>query len=139
MGARWEKLREGDGPEPWALPPVSLSDVVRYQGASGDLNPIHHDPAFAREAGYGAPLVIGMYPAGVLSAWAAGWLGPENVRRIRVRWREPVWPGDVLTCSGAIARKYEESGERRVDVDLACTNQHGAVAVQGWMSFALPD
>ena len=32
--------------------PLSRTDFVRYQGASGDMNPIHHDEFFARDAGY---------------------------------------------------------------------------------------
>ncbi len=139
MAVRWSEVKEGSGPEPRVLPPVSLTDVVRYQGASGDMNPIHHDPGFAGEAGFDAPLVIGMYQAGVLNSFATDWLGPENVRRTRVRWKQQVWPGDTLTFSGSIAKKYEENGERRVDLDLVCTNQDGAVAVQGWMTFVVPD
>jgi acyl dehydratase len=48
------------------LGPITLTDVVRYQGTSGDLNPVHHDPAAAREAGWPAVLVPGLYPTAVL-------------------------------------------------------------------------
>jgi len=112
---------------------------VRYQGASGDFNPVHHDEPFARAAGYPAPLVVGMFQAGALMAWASDWLGPANVRGVRCRWREPVFPGDVLTLTGTIARKYEDGGERKVDLELVCTKQDGAVAVLGWATFAIPD
>jgi acyl dehydratase len=119
--------------------PLTRTDFVRYQGASGDMNPIHHDETFARAAGYPAPLGVGMLPAGVLAAWAASWLGAENVRRIKVRWKEQVWPGDVLTFSGKVARRYEEGGERRVDLDLVCTRKDGGVAVVGWATFVVPE
>jgi len=76
--------------------------------------------------------------APIPSNWAAGWLGPENVRRVKVRWKEQVWPGDVLTFSGKVARRYEEGGERRVDLDLVCTKQDGGVAVTGWATFVVP-
>ena len=86
----------------------------------------HFDPAtgspfwleFARKAGCPAPLAVGMFQAGVLNAWATDWLGPENVRRTRIRWKEQVWPGDVLTFTGKIARLYEENGESKVDLEL---------------------
>ncbi|HZS41188.1 MAG TPA: MaoC/PaaZ C-terminal domain-containing protein [Polyangia bacterium] len=135
---RWSELREGVGPEPLVLGPLTRTDFVQYQGASGDLNPVHHDEPFARAAGYPAVLGVGMFQAGALAAWAAAWLGPENVRRVRVRWKEPVWPGDVLTLRASIARAYEESGERRVDVQLACTRQTGATAVEGSATFVVP-
>ncbi len=118
--------------------PLTRTDFVRYQGASGDMNPVHHDEAFARAAGYPAPLGVGMFAAGVLNAWATRWLGAENVRRTRVRWKEQVWPGDVLTCSGRVARRYLEGGERRVDLELVCTRQGGGVAIVGWATFVVP-
>jgi acyl dehydratase len=135
----WDELELGPAPPPpMVLGPLTRTDVVRYQGASGDMNPVHHDEPFAREAGFQAPLVVGMLPAGALAAWAAAWLGPDNVRRVKFRWKEPVWPGDVLTMSARITRTYEEAGERRLDLELLCTRQTGGVAVQGWATFAAP-
>ncbi len=146
MSARWEDLEEGAaGPEPLVVVrPLTRTDFVRYQGASGDMNPVHHDEEFARAAGYAAPLGVGMFAAGVLDAWAARWLGAENVRRTKVRWKEQVWPGDVLTCSGKVVRRYVEGAggggpeERRVDVELVCVKQDGGVAVLGWATFVVP-
>lgn len=139
MRPRWRDLQEGSEPKARVVGPVTRTDFVRYQGASGDMNPIHHDEEFAKKAGYPAPLAVGMFQAGVLNAWATDWLGPENVRRTRIRWKEQVWPGDVLTFSGKIARKYEDGGEKKVDLELVCTRQTGGVAVQAWMTFSLPE
>jgi len=45
---------------------------------------------------------------------------------------------DVLECSGRIARRYEENGERRVDLDLACRRRgDGQTVVEGWMTFVV--
>jgi acyl dehydratase len=136
---KWDELQEGVGPEPLVLGPITRTDFVRYQGASGDMNPVHHDEEFARAAGFTAPLGVGMFQAGVLTAWAAAWLGPDNVRLTRVRWKEPVWPGDVLTFGATVARRYEEAGERRVELALRCTRQTGGVAVEGSAIFLVPD
>lgn len=124
--------------EPSAYGPVTRTDFVRYQGASGDMNPIHHDEEFAREAGFPSPFSVGMYQAGLLAGYATDWLGAENVRRYRVRFKEQVWPGDTLTCSGEIVRTYEEDGEARVDVELTCDRQTGGTAVQAWATFVRP-
>ena len=71
--------------------------------------------------------------------WATSWLGPENVRRTKVRWKGQAWPGDVLECGGTIARTYEENGERRVDLDLVCRRRgDGQTVVEGWMTFVVP-
>jgi acyl dehydratase len=135
---KWEELHEGVGPEPLTIGPLTRTDFVRYQGASGDMNPVHHDEPFARAAGYPAPLGVGMFQAGVLTAWAASWLGPENVRATRVRWKEPVFPDDVLTFRAAVTRTFEENGERRVEVKLTCTRQTGGIAVEGSAIFVVP-
>jgi acyl dehydratase len=137
--ASWDELTEGLAPPERTIGPVTRTDFVRYQGASGDMNPIHHDETFARAAGFDAPLGVGMFHAGVLATWATDWLGPENVRAFKVRWKEPVWPGDVLTFSGRVQRKYEKDGERRVDLELSCTRRGGVVAVQGWATFVVPE
>ena len=78
-----------------------------------------------------------MFQAGVMHAWVASWLGPENVRRAAMRWKEPVFPGDMLTFNAVISRKYEDHGERRVDVELTCTKQGGAVAVTGSATYVV--
>lgn len=139
MTVRFNELSEGSGPAPLTVGPVTRTDSVRYQGASGDMNPIHHDDPFAAASGFSAPVTVGMFPAGVLHAWVATWLGPSNVRRVAMRWREPVFPGDRLTFTAKIARKYEEAGERRVDVEVSCTKSTGAVAVTGSATYVVPD
>lgn len=136
---RWEDLRDGAGPEPFRIGPVTRTDFVRYQGASGDMNPIHHDEEFARAAGFPGPISVGMFQAGALHAWAAEWLGPENVRRVTTRWHETVFAGDVLTFEATVAKKYEEAGERRVDLNLTATKQTGAIAVTGSATYVFAD
>jgi acyl dehydratase len=132
---RWEDLTEGVTCAERRMGPLTRTDLVRYQGASGDMNPVHHDETFARAAGYEAPLGVGMFHAGVMATWACDWLGPENVRRFKVRWKEPVWPGDVLTIGGRVTRLLEQDGERRVEVEIVCTKQTGAVAAQATAVF----
>jgi acyl dehydratase len=120
-------------PGPLVVGPLTRTDFVRYQGASGDMNPLHHDETFARQAGYDAPLAVGMFNAGLLATYATDWLGAEAVRRFRVRFREQVWPGDTLTCTGQIVGEHDGL----VDVELACTRQTGGVAVQAWATFEI--
>ena len=124
-------------PPPRTIGPITRTDVVRYQGASGDFNPIHHDEPFATGSGYPAPLVVGMYTAGAMNAWASDWLGPQNLRETRIRWKRPVFPGDVLTASGEVLKTYEEGGETRVDLELKAAKEDGQVVVQGWMTFVV--
>jgi acyl dehydratase len=123
-------------PPPLVVGPLNRTDLVRYQGASGDFNPIHHDEPFARAAGLPAPLALGMLSAGMLATWVTDWLGAAAVRRFRVRFESQVFPGDTLTCDGQVVREYDEDGRSMVDLELACRTQAGVLAVRGWATFA---
>ena len=138
MSPTWESLVEGATAPERRVGPLTRTDFVRYQGASGDMNPVHHDEVFACAAGYDAPLGVGMFHAGVMATWACDWLGPENVRGFKVRWKEAVWPGDVLTFAGHVTRRIEGAGERRVEVEIVCTRQTGGVAARATAVFVVP-
>jgi len=90
--------------------PLSRTDFVRYQGASGDFNPIHHDEEFARSAGFDTVFSVGMLQAGLLATYCTDLLGPANVRRFKTQFREQVWPGDRLIAS---ARHHHDTGGGR--------------------------
>ncbi len=138
MSAKWDELTEGTTPEPLEVGPLTRTDFVRYQGASGDFNPIHHDEEFAKSAGFPTVFSVGMLQAGVLATFATDWLGAANVRRFGVQFREQVWPGDSLTCAGRVAKRYGENDERLVDLELTCTRQTGGTAIKGWATFVVP-
>ncbi|WBL36389.1 MaoC/PaaZ C-terminal domain-containing protein [Tepidiforma flava] len=46
-------LQVGDTREQVVIEKINRTHIVKYAGASGDFNPIHHDEIFAKEvAGY---------------------------------------------------------------------------------------
>jgi len=123
--------------DPLVAGPLTRSDFVRYQGASGDFNPIHHDEEFARAAGFPTVFSVGMLQAGILATFATDWLGAANVRRFGVQFREQVWPGDTLTFTGEVTKRYADGGEELADLELVCARQTGGVAIKGWATFAV--
>jgi acyl dehydratase len=133
----WDELTEGTEREPREYGPLTRTDFVRYQGASGDMNPIHHDEEFAKSAGFPTVFSVGMLQAGILASYVTDWLGAENVREFDVQFREQVWPGDTLTCRASVTSRYEENDERRVDLDLAVTRQTGGTAIKGTATFSV--
>lgn len=132
-----KQVAVGDAMPERVVPKVVVSDFVKYAGAGGDFNPIHHDPAFAALAGQDSVFAMGMWQAGVLGTAAADWLGPENVRRFKCRFRERVWPGDQITCRGSVKAVREVNGERLADLDLVVERDGGAVAVEGEATFVV--
>ena len=73
----WEALQAGDE-RSFELEDVTRTHFVRYAGASGDFNPIHHDQTFAEAAGLPTVFGVGMWTAGVLSRVAVEWFGPSD-------------------------------------------------------------
>ncbi|SEN42901.1 Acyl dehydratase [Pseudomonas sp. ok272] len=99
--------------------PISRTDIVRYAGASGDFNPIHHDETFAHRAGYRSVFGHGLLTAGVLSAYATSWLGLAALRKYSVRYVSQVWPGDTLILSGRVTAITQQGpGARQVSCEL---------------------
>lgn len=117
---------------------LTRTDLVRYAGASGDFNPIHHDEGFATAAGNPSVFGHGMLTAGFLAKCLTDVVGPEGLRRYRVRFATRVWPGDTITCGGTVTRVYEEAGEHRVDGEVFARTQRGETAVTGTFTAALP-
>ncbi|MGZ6897182.1 MAG: MaoC/PaaZ C-terminal domain-containing protein [Acidimicrobiia bacterium] len=131
----WDELIVGTEMKPREYGPLTRTDFVRYQGASGDFNPIHHDDEFARSAGYPTAFSVGMLQAGILASYATDWLGPRNVRRFGVQFREQVWPGDRLVCSGKVVAR--DDAARTVDLELVVTRVGGGAAIKGNATFAV--
>ncbi len=120
----------GDLAPEQAFGPITRSDLVRYAGAGGDFNPIHHDETFARDAGLPTVFGMGMFHAGLLSRQVAGWLGLANVRSFGVRFTGQVWPDDVLTFAGVVDSVSEQDGVRLAQCSFTVTRQTGDVAIR---------
>jgi acyl dehydratase len=134
---RWDTLEVGASHFPYVDEPLTVTDFVRYQGASGDMNPIHHDSGFAKGAGFPSPFAVGMLQAGILATYVTDWLGAAFVRRFKVQFREQAWPGDVITYEGTVVAKREVEGERLVDLELSATRQTGGIHLSGWATFCV--
>ena len=134
----WEDVKEGDALPEVRAEKLTRTDFVRYAGASGDFNPIHHDQTFAEAAGNPTVFAMGMLSAGILSRAVTGFVGRPNVRGFKVRFLTRAWPGDDVICRGTVTRKYEEAGEKRISGDLAAVNQKGEVLIAGGFVAALP-
>jgi len=135
---RFADVSEGQAVPPFVVEGLGRTDFVRYAGASGDYNPIHHDEEFARAAGNPTVFGHGMLTAGLLATCLSRFVGAEHLRRYRVRFATRVWPGDTITCAGSITRTYAEDGEARIDGELTATNQKGETVVSGTFTAALP-
>jgi peroxisomal enoyl-CoA hydratase 2 len=114
------------------VPALTRTDIVRFAGASGDFNPVHHDEEYARAAGFPTVFAMGQLQAGLLSRAATDWLGLGNIRSYRVRFKDKVWPGDELLLRGWELTRTPEtpSSPALVECALEAERLEGRVAVE---------
>lgn len=71
---------------------------------SGDNNPLHADPEFAREAGFEqGPILHGLCTFGYVTravVHGACQGDPARLRELSVQFKKPVWPGESITTEG---------------------------------------
>jgi acyl dehydratase len=92
-----------------AAPTFSIEEATSPEQAllyrlSGDRNPLHADPDFARRVGFErGPILHGLCSFGFMVRHAAKALCGGDASRIRsaeAQFRRPVWPGETLVTEG---------------------------------------
>ena len=87
----------------------------RYAGASGDFNPIHIDPEFAKQVGLPGNILHGLYMMGLVaranSALADG--DPRALKRLSVQFRGMGMPEQEIAVTGTV--RGVEDGKVVVD------------------------
>jgi acyl dehydratase len=100
---------------------LTRSDLIRYAGASGDINPIHWSDRVAAAAGLPGVIAHGMLTMALAGRFVTEWTGdPGAVVEFGVRFaRTVVVPDDddgvLLTVSGVVT---EIRGDGLVGVEL---------------------
>lgn len=96
--------------------PTSRRAALIYR-LSGDWNPLHADPAFARSAGFDRPILQGLASYGI-AGWALMKAAPGRLTRLACRFSGIVMPGDMLDFSiwtRADGLRFEARvGDRRI-------------------------
>ena len=91
----------------------------RYAGASGDFNPIHIDPEFAKAVGLPNTILHGLYMMGLTARAATEAAGgdPGSLKRLSVQFRGMGAPETEIAVTGTV--KAVEGGTAVIDVVAA--------------------
>jgi acyl dehydratase len=135
---RLEDLQVGAQAPPVVLENISRTNFVRYAGASGDFNPMHHDDTIATQVGNPSVFGHGMLTAGLMARTLTDWFGPTALRSYEVRFSKQVWPGETLTCSATVTAVDDSGDDAVVEVECEVANQDGEVKLTGTASAAVP-
>ena len=76
-----------------------------FRDNTGDINPMHSDPDFAKEKGFDDTLVFGMLTASFFSTLVGVYLPGKNClfqECKNIRFHNPVFIGDQLTIQGEV-------------------------------------
>lgn len=97
---------------------IDQATLIRYAGVSGDLNPLHWDPAFAATfSPTGGVIAHGMLSMGLLSALLTDWLGDAGrVRSMACQFRAACPVGSTVTLGGEVAAVDDDEGTATVAI-----------------------
>jgi acyl dehydratase len=101
---------------------------------SGDLNPLHADPAFASAAGFSdGPILHGLCSYGIVGRALVKAACDGDERRLTAfgaQFRRPVWPGETLRTTGYVL----ESG--RIALEAFAGDKPDPVITTAWADIA---
>ncbi|MGO4572641.1 MaoC/PaaZ C-terminal domain-containing protein [Microvirga sp. 2TAF3] len=110
---------------------LTFKDIELFAAMSGDVNPAHVDPEFARSDMFHKVVAHGMWGGALISTVLGTKLpGPGTFYLAQtLRFRRPIGLGDTVTVTVKVAQKSGQ--DHRVSLDCAALNQRGEVVIEG--------
>jgi acyl dehydratase len=128
---KFDNLNVGDQPINLKNEPISRTTLALYAGASGDHNPMHIDLDYAKAAGESDVFAHGMLVMAYLGRSVTSWVPLSAMRSFTARFTQITRVGETITCTGKVAEKLEQDGEKRVRLELAAANEKGEMKAAG--------
>lgn len=109
---------------------ITSTDLSLYAAVSGDFNPIHFDPVYAKSSVFGEPVAHGMIAASLMAGVMGMKVpGPGTIYLYQtLRFLSPVRIGDLITARVEIVEILEKG---RLRLKTTCRKQDGSLVVDG--------
>ena len=123
---------------------VDQKVITRNAVASLDYNPIHVNPAWAKEVnllGKGTTIAHGMCTMSFMTSVVTDWCYSSGgfITRLESKFIEPVRPGDTITCKGVVTELHpRQKGQSFVVIELSAENQRGVKVAVGKAHARMP-
>jgi acyl dehydratase len=110
---------------------LTAADIELFAVVSGDINPSHLDPVYAKTDFFHRVVAHGMWGGGLISAVLGTKLpGPGTIYLSQsLQFLAPIGIGDTITTT-VTARKKQAEGQR-ITFDCRCVNQSGQEVITG--------
>jgi phosphate acetyltransferase len=125
----YDEIRVGDGASLQRT--LSERDIQLFAVMSGDVNPAHVDPDYAKNSMFHEVIAHGLW-GGALISTVLGTLypGPGTVYIDQsLHFSRPVTLGDTITVSVKVKEKFDRT--KHVVLDCQCVNQDGRTVIRG--------
>ena len=116
--------------------PVTETQLVRYAGASGDFNPLHTVHSVGEAAGFGGVIAHGLLIMAFVGQAITQWVPQHCLKVFKVRFTGVTRPKDVITVTGKVSNKLEET--RRIISTVEAKDQRGEIKIKGSFEAELP-
>ena len=116
---------------------ISEQDVMDFARLTGDMNPLHTDPEFAKETSFRRQIAHGLLVLSIALGLAdqTGLLRGTVLAFATVDWRfsKPVFFGDTVRMQAEVAEKREMArlGGGYVTLEVKVLNQEDAIVQKG--------
>jgi acyl dehydratase len=149
MAVNYDDIEIGNKMPVYTSAPITRTHLVRYSGASGDFNPLHHDQTFIKMIGMENVIAHGMLIMGIAGEAITSWIENKHLRKFNARFLGMTEPADLndmentkdratITVSGKVVKKYVENGEKRIQCDIIAQDALGSRKLSGFFIAALP-
>lgn len=131
MAVNWDDITEGMFIPELKKKPNS-QQLVLWAAGSGDFYQIHYDKDFAVNTGLSGTIVHGALKNAFLGQMLHDWVGNDGrIKKYSCSYRGMDFPDEEFTCKGKVTRKYEEGGEKLVDLEIWGENPQGKQTTPG--------
>ena len=145
----YDDIEVGNKMPVYTSSPITRTHLVRYAGASGDFNPLHHDQTFVKMIGRKNVIAHGMLIMGIAGEAITYWIENKYIRKFNARFLSMTEPADLddmgntkdratIIVSGEEVKKFEENGEKRIQCDIIAQDALGSKKLSGFFIAALP-
>jgi phosphate acetyltransferase len=125
----FDEIRIGDGAH--LLRTLKDEDIQLFAAMSGDVNPAHVDPEYAKSTQFHGVIAPGMWGGALISTvLGTEYPGPGSIYLSQsLRFERPLHVGDTLDVRVTVTAKDER--HHHVTLDCTCTDQEGQVVISG--------